>query len=400
MEEKNNINLNEKSITSSHPRGWDNEMLKKMDVKVWSYLEEYEKEKEQINGAIKEVFESGTLILGENVKTFEEKFASYCGSKYGVGVNSCTDALFLALRSLNIGSGDEVITVANTAVPTVAAINATGAKTVFVDINPDTYLMDVTKIKNAITPKTKAILPVHLYGQCVDMDEIQKIADYYGLRIIEDCAQAHGAVYKGRRAGSMSDVAAFSFYPTKGLGGYGDGGLVVTNNESRYERLRGLRMYGMHGKYLATESGYNSRLDELHAAILLTKLNNLNEYISKRREIAKRYDNELRYTSLKLPKISKDNESVYYVYVVSHKKRDEILAKLKEKGIFCNVSYEWPIHTMEGYKHLGYKEGDLPNTEKACKEVFSLPMYPELTREQQDKTINALKEILREIDDI
>jgi aminotransferase EvaB len=383
---------------ASHPRGWDMKTLKKMDVKVWSYLEEYEKEKEEILSAIEEVLKSGTLILGDNVKTFEEKFSNYCGVKYGVGVNSCTDALFLALKALNIGQGDEVITVANTAVPTVAAIAATGATARFVDIDPETYLMDVTQIEQVITEKTKCILPVHLYGQCADMDELTAVAKKNELKIIEDCAQAHGALYKGRNAGSLSDISAFSFYPTKVLGGYGDAGMVLTNDESLYQRVRGLRVYGMKGTYYSYETGYNSRLDEIHAAILLKKLAHIEVYIEKRNMIAKQYKKFLSDTSLALPKVLPHNKSVFYIYVCRHPKRDKIISGLKERGIFVNISYEWPIHTMKAYKYLGYKEGDLPFTEAACREVFSLPMYPFLTYSQQEKVSEALHNILKEID--
>ncbi len=383
---------------TDHPRGWDSNILKKMDIKVWSYLEEYEKEKDEIHSAIKNVLESGVLILGDHVKRFEDKFSNYCGCKYGIGVKNGTDALFLSLKALDIGPGDEVICVANTAVPTVAAITATGATTKFVDINPETCLMNIFKLKDAITEKTKCILPVHLYGQCVDMDKVKEMADEFGLKIVEDCAQAHGATYKGRKAGSMSDVATFSFYPSKVLGTFGDGGMVVTNNETLYERIKGLRMYGMRRKYFSIESGYNSRLDELHAAILLKKFAHLDEYIRKRQEIARRYGKLLTDTSLILPKTAENNTQVYYVYVCHHPKRDEIIAKLKERGILLNISYEWPIHIMDGYKYLGYKEGDLPHTEASCKNVFSLPMYPELSYEKQQKVCDALHDVLREIE--
>jgi dTDP-3-amino-2,3,6-trideoxy-4-keto-D-glucose/dTDP-3-amino-3,4,6-trideoxy-alpha-D-glucose/dTDP-2,6-dideoxy-D-kanosamine transaminase len=389
--------MNEQRDKTAHPRGWDPDEMKKMNIMVWSYLEEYEKEKKDIRAAVEKVFESGSLILGPRVKEFEEKFSNYCDSKFGIGVGNCTDGIFLGLKALNIGKGDEVITVANTAVPTVAAIAATGAEGRFVDINPDSYLMDVDKIESVITEKTKCILPVHLFGQCVDMDRIKEVADKHGLKVLEDCAQAHGALYKGKKAGSMSDVSAFSFYPTKVLGAYGDGGLVVTNDEELDERIKALRVYGMKDRYFSLESGHNSRLDELQAAILLTKLSKIDSYISNRRRIAKLYDELLKDTSLQLPKTVEGNSHVHYVYVVRHSKRDDIMAKLKEKGILVNVSYEWPVHTMEGYKHFGYKEGDLPETERACKEIFSLPMYPSLSDEKVKMVCSALKEILNEI---
>ena len=382
---------------TAHPRGWSPELMKQMDIKVWSYLEEYEKEKEEILEAIKDVLESGQLILGKHVTKFEHDFSKYCDCLFGIGVNSCTDALALSLQALDVRSGDEVITVANTAVPTVAAISSIGAIPKFVEIHHDSYLMDVSKVEKAISKKTKAIIPVHLFGQCVDMDPLLDIAKKNNLKIVEDCAQAHGAMYKGRKAGSMGDFGAFSFYPTKVLGTYGDGGMIVTNNEALAKRVMGLRMYGMQGSYSSLEPGRNSRLDEIHAAILLKKFNHLGDYISKRKKLAERYDLLLKGTSLKLPKVVEGNRHIYYVYVVRHPKRDEIMAKLKERGIFVNVSYEWPIHTMKGYSYLGYKEGDLPESEAACREIFSLPMYPELTFEQQDKVIKILKEILEDI---
>jgi len=368
-----------------------------MSIRVWDYLKEYEQEKEEIHAAIEKVLSSGHLILGESVKSFEEAFAGYCSVKFGVGVNSGTDALFLGLKALGVGTGDEVITVANTAVPTVSAIVAAGATPVFVDIDPETYLMDTALIEKAITEKTKCILPVHLYGQCVNMDDIKRIAGAHGLRIIEDCAQSHGAMFNGRKAGSMSDLAAFSFYPTKVLGGFGDGGMIVTNDENLHKKLRRLRFYGMEKTYYAEEHGYNSRLDEIHAEILLRKLSHLDKYITRRREIADEYDKSLAMTSLSLPKTMPGNEHVYHLYVCRHPKRDDIISRLKTKEIFVNINYPCPIHTMRGYAYLGYREGDLPHTEKAAREIFNLPMYPMLSNEEQKSVISSLHGILRDI---
>jgi len=368
-----------------------------MPIKVWNYLKEYEKEKEEIYTAIEKVLKSGCLILGENVKKFEIEFAEYCSVNFGVGVNSGTDALFLALKALDIGEGDEIITVSNTAVPTVSAIAATGAKPRFVDIDPETYLMDTSQLENVITGKTKCILPVHLYGQCVNMDHVRKIANTHGLKVLEDCAQSHGATFNGKKAGSMSDISAFSFYPTKILGGYGDGGMVMTNNEKLYKKLRRLRFYGMEKTYYSEEHGYNSRLDELHAAILLQKLTHLDEYIARRRFLAQKYDQLLLNTRLTLPKTMPGNNHAYYLYVCRHPHRDKIISELKTKDIFVNISYPWPIHIMTGYQYLGYKAGDLPNTEKAAKEIFSLPMYPSLTDGEQKIVISALHDILSDI---
>jgi aminotransferase EvaB len=364
-------------------------------IQVWDYRDEYEDEREAIAEAIVRVMRSGRLILGENVRDFEERFASYCGVRNGVGVNSGTDALFLALKALDIGPGDEVITVSNTAVPTVAAIVSTGAEARFVDIDPDTYLMDTTLLEAAITPRTRCILVVHLFGQCVRMEKVHNVAQRHDLRVVEDCAQAHGAEHRGVKAGAMSDLAAFSFYPTKILGGYGDGGMILTDDEQIASRLRRLRMYGMEGTYYSEEHGYNSRLDELHAAILLTKLDHLNSYIERRQTIASRYEEELAETGLILPKVDAGNLHAYYLYVARHPDRDRIITELAKRDIVVNVSYPWPIHIMRAYESLGYHEGDFPETEAAANEIFSLPMYPSLADEAQAKVCEALHEILQ-----
>ena len=364
-----------------------------MSIRVWSYLEEYEVEKREIHEAIDAVLESGSLILGSQVAAFEEEFARYCGAAHGVGVANGTDAIFLALKAVGIGEGDEVITVSNTAVPTVSAIVSTGARPRFVDIDPDTYLMDSSKIEEAITDRTRCILPVHLYGQCVDMDALRALADRHDLKLVEDCAQSHGASFRGAKAGSMSDAAAFSFYPTKLLGGYGDGGMVLTSDRATEDRLRRLRFYGMDGRYYAKEHGYNSRLDELHAAILRKKLGRLDEYITKRRGIAKRYDRLLADTSLVLPKGAPGNEHAYYLYVVRHEQRDRIISELARREILVNVSYAWPIHTMTAYESFGAGVGSLPVSESAADRIFSLPMYPALTEEQQRVVVEALREL-------
>ena len=366
-----------------------------MPIRVWSYLDEYSQEKEEILGAVAQVFESGWLVLGESVKNFEAEFAAYCGTNYGVGVDNGTNAISLGLQAIGLQAGDEVITVSNTAVPTVSAIVTAGGVPRFVDINPDTYLMDTTQLEATITPKTRCILPVHLFGQCVNMDAVQAIAKAHNLLVLEDCAQAHGAAFKGQKAGAMANAASFSFYPTKILGTYGDGGMVLSNNEAVAEKLRRLRFYGMEKTYYAVEHGYNSRLDEVHAEILRRKLKHLDDYVARRRALAQRYDETLADTALTLPTVAPDNFHAYYLYVVRHPRRDEIMAKLKEHDIFVNISYPWPIHTMTGYNYLGYKEGDLPHTEAAANEIFSLPMYPSLGDDEQEKVCDALHKILR-----
>ncbi len=369
-----------------------------MPINVWDYRAEFEEEQEEILAAVQQVFRSGRLILGEQVKAFEKGFARYVGVGHGVGVNSGTDALFLGLKILGIGPGDEVITVANTAVPTVSAIVSTGATPRFVDIDPATYLMDVDKLEAAITPKTRCILPVHLFGQCVRMETVRDLASSRGIKVLEDCAQSHGATRHGVQSGAMSDVSAFSFYPTKILGGYGDAGMIMMNDPELAAKARRLRMYGMEREYYAEEHGYNSRLDEMHAAILHTKLPKLDRYVARRRELARRYDAALADTALGLPQTDNDNVHAYYLYVARHAQRDMIISELTERGINVNVSYRWPIHTMRAYAWLGYREGDLPHTEAAMQQIFSLPMYPSLTDEEQQTVCDALHEILAKVD--
>ena len=370
-----------------------------MTIQVWDYRAEYEAERKDILAAVDRVCRSGRLILGESVTSFERELAAYCGAGHGVGVGSGTDALVLALRALGIQPGDEVITTSNTAIPTVAAIVTAGGTPRFVDIERGTYLMDVAQLDHAITERTRCIIPVHLFGQCVAMDRVQALADRHGLAVLEDCAQSTGAEQAGFRAGSMSQIAAFSFYPTKVLGTYGDGGMVVTSDENLAGRVRRLRMYGTEGRYYAQEHGYNSRLDELHAEILRRKLRRLEGYIDRRRALARRYDEALRHSGLELPRSSIGNRHVYYLYVVRHPAREAIIRALAARDIVVNVSYRWPVHTMRAYAHPDYPEGSLPETEQAAQEIFSLPMYPSLTDAEQDRVCHALLEILQTIGD-
>ena len=366
-------------------------------ITVWAYLNEYAETKEEILKAVTDVFESGILILGPKGKEFEAEYAKYIGTEYAVGCDNGTNAIILGLKALGIGEGDEVITVSNTAIPTVSAIVTCGATPVFVDIDPKTYLMDVTKIEAAITPKTKCILPVHLFGQAVNMGPLMEIAKKHNLLVFEDCAQGQGTRYQGNIVGSIGNASSTSFYPTKILGGYGDGGMVNTNSKEVDAELRRLRFYGAEKTYYAIEHGYNSRLDEIHASILLTKLPKLEQYIDRRREIAGLYNELLADTGLTLPVEAGYGRHAYYLYVVRHPKRDIIMEKLRENNIFVNISYPWPIHTMKGYQYLGWKEGQLPETEAAAKEIFSLPMYPSLTNEQVKRVSEVLHIIMREI---
>lgn len=364
-----------------------------MSVQFWDYRAEYEAERDEILAAVDQVLRSGRLILGDSVAAFEREFAAYCGVRHGVGVGNGTDALTLALRALDIRPGDEVITTSNTAIPTVSAIVAAGGTPRFVDIDPDTYLMDVAQLGGAVTERTRCVIPVHLFGQCVEMDGVDAIASARGIAMLEDCAQSAGAEYLGRRAGSMSRVAAFSFYPTKILGAYGDAGMVVTADEALAERVRRLRVYGTRGSYYAEEQGYNSRLDELHAEILRRKLRRIETYVERRRELARRYDEQLRGAGLTLPIARPDNRHVYHLYVVRHPSRDALVRALAARRIGVGIHYPWPIHTMRAYAHLGYPEGSLPATEQAAREIFSLPLYPSLTDAEQDRVCDALQEV-------
>lgn len=366
-----------------------------MATLVWDYLLEYESEKHDILDAVETVFRSGRLVLGESVRSFEQEFAAYHGVGHCVGVDNGTNALKLALQALNVGPGDEVVTVSNTAAPTVVAIDAVGATPVFVDVRPDTYLMDVDQVAAAVTARTRCLLPVHLYGQCVDMAPLRRIAAEHDLVILEDCAQSHGARHHGQVAGSIGDAAAFSFYPTKVLGAYGDGGAVITGADSIDSRLRRLRYYGMAETYYVVETpGHNSRLDEVQAEILRRKLGRLDDYIARRRAVARRYADGLGDTDLVLPELANGNDHVYYLYVVRHPRRDEIIERLTAFDIRLNVSYPWPVHTMTGFAHLGYRTGQLPVTERLAGEIFSLPMYPSLPTGLQDKIIESVRDVL------
>ena len=368
-----------------------------MSVRFWDYRTEYSGLRDEIRQAVDDVFGSGWLILGERVRAFEAAWAENCGVAHGVGVNSGTDALFLALKALGVGPGDEVVTVANTAIPTVSAIESTGARTRFVDTDPETFLMDPARLEDAIGPKTRCILPVHLYGQCADMDAINAIARAKDIAVLEDCAQCHGAVQKGRAAGSMGAVAAFSFYPTKVLGAYGDAGMVVSNDGDLAEKVRRLRAYGISNANDAAEHGYNSRLDEVQAAILSVKLPHLDDWIDERRRLAEVYSGRLAELPLGLPVVADGNQHVYYAYVVHHPERARLIELLDAEGIQVNISYPKPVSLMPAYRHLGYGEGDLPESERACAEVFSLPLYPGLTPEDQGAVCNALEKALNGI---
>ena len=373
-----------------------------MTTRVWDYRLEFENERADLLDAVTTVFESGQLILGDSVRGFEEEFAAYLGVPYCTSLDNGTNAVKLGLQALGIGPGDEVITVSNTAAPTVVAIDSVGATPVFVDVRPDDYLMDTSQVAGAITTRTRALLPVHLYGQCADMAPLKRLAAEHDLVILEDCAQAHGARQHGKLAGTMGDAAAFSFYPTKVLGAYGDGGAVTTSEESTDKNLRQLRYYGMDKVYYVVRTpGHNSRLDEVQAEILRRKLRRLAFYLAARREVARRYADGLADLAgpggLVLPVTAAGNEHAYYLYVVRHRWRDLIIERLKSYDISLNISYPWPVHTMTGFAHLGLAPGALPVTEKLAGEIFSLPMYPSLPPNEQDRVISALHDVIRDL---
>jgi dTDP-4-amino-4,6-dideoxygalactose transaminase len=345
--------------------------------------------KSEIDTAISRVLDSGWYILGNEVRSFEEEFASYIGVAHGIGVGSGTEALHLALCACGIGYGDEVITVSHTAVATVAAIELAGAIPVLVDIDSDFYTIDPEKIKSAITSHTKAIIPVHIYGYPADMGPIVEIAEKHNLKVIEDCAQAHGAKYKEKRVGSIGDIGCFSFYPTKNLGALGDGGMVVTNNEKLAEKAKLLREYGWAERYVSHFAGWNTRLDEIQAAILRVKLKRLDEDNSKRVRIAELYSKELEVCDIILPKQRKDSTHVYHLYVIRSERRDALLAFLKEKGIGVSIHYPVPVHLQPAYRSL-HGCDKLPETEKITKEIISLPIYPELSESDIQTTIKTI----------
>ena len=339
---------------------------------------QYRSIKEEIGSAIDSVLESGCYVLGEQVTRFEEDFASYCDARYGIAVNSGTSALHLALLAAGIGPGDEVVTTPFTFVATVAAICYTGARPVFVDIEPLSYTMDANQLENAITQRTKAILPVHLYGQSADMDPILEIARRQGLIVIEDSAQAHGSEYKRQRVGSIGDLGCFSFYPGKNLGAYGEGGMVVTNDSEYARTIRMLRDWGQEVKYQHVLRGFNYRMDTIQAAILRVKLRHLEAWIEDRRANAVHYQQLLASSGVQFPEEMHYTRHVYHIYAVRTLNRDIVQQDLHAKGIQTGIHYPTPVHLLKAYEDLGYKKGAFPHSERAASEVLSLPMYPEL----------------------
>jgi len=369
-----------------------------MDIQFVDLRKQYAPLKNEILKGIEEVLDSMQLFLGKNVQQLEKDFAQFCETAYGIGVGDGTAALHIILRALEIGPGDEVITVSHTFIATAEAIILTGATPVFVDIDPYTYLMDVNQIEEKITPLTKAILPVHLYGQTVDMDPILDIAARHGLRVIEDACQAHGALYKGRKAGSLGDAAAFSFYYSKNLGAYGEGGFISTNDEDLAVKVRKIRDHGSGEKYHHDMIGFNSRLDEIQAVILRAKLPHLAEWGQMRREHANLYNELLSELPIGIPKELPENTPVYHLYVIQTPQRDELQAFLKDKGVNTGIHYPIPIHQQKAFRALGYKEGHLPITERITPQILSLPMFAELSVQEIKYVSDSIKDFYRSIE--
>ena len=343
---------------------------------------QYRSIKPEVRDAIDRVLESSHFVLGPEVKAFEQEFAAYCQADYSVGVNTGTSALHLSMLAAGIGPGDEVITIPFTFVATTAAIVYAGATPVFVDIDPVSFTMDPSKIEAAITPHTKAILPVHLYGQVADMDPIMEIARRHGLIVIEDAAQAHGAEYRGRRAGSLGDIGCFSFYPGKNLGAYGEGGAITTNNAEYARRVRMLRDWGTEQKYHHELKGYNFRLEEIQAAVLRVKLRHLEDWTEARRTHASDYDELLESSSLATPRQMEYGRHVYHVYAVRTTDRAAAQQSFQAAGVQTGIHYPIPVHLQPAHADLGYHAGQFPHSEKAANEVLSLPMFPELSDDQ------------------
>ena len=355
---------------------------------------QYNALKPEIDAAIARVIDNTSFILGPEVRAFEEAFANYCQARHAVGVSSGTAAIELVLRALGVGPGDEVITTPFTFIASAEAISAAGATPIFADVDPLTYNLDPSAVEAAVTQRTKAILPVHLYGQPAAMDGLAQIAQRHGLALIEDAAQAHGAELRGRRVGTLGDVACFSFYPGKNLGCYGDGGAVVTDDAFLAAKVRKLRDHGRSSKYVHDELGFGHRLDALQAAILAAKLPHLDAANQARRRLAKRYGELLADTDLALPVEPEGVRSVYHLYVVRSPRRDELVEILRSQGIEAGVHYPLPLHLQPAYAFLEHRPGSFPVAEAATVQVLSLPLFPEMTIEQQDRVVQAIRQAI------
>lgn len=373
-----------------------------MEIPLLDLKAQYLSIKKDVDKALKEVVESQYFILSQEVSGLEKEVAEYCGVSGGAGVASGTDALVLALRAAGVGEGDAVITTTFTFFATAESISMLGAEPIFVDIDPETYNIDPEKIEEAIRAadpeirrKIKAVMPVHLYGQCADMSRIMKIADEYGLKVIEDCAQAIGATFKGHPAGSFGDAGCLSFFPSKNLGGFGDGGMVVSSDPDLIDRIKELRVHGSREQYIHEEIAYNSRLDSLQAAILRVKLRNLDKWLEGRRSVAAKYDEAFADTGIVTPKVSDDNVHTYHQYTIAAEDRDGLLRHLNDKGIAARIYYPVPMHLQPCYKGLGYHIGSLPVAEQAAERILSLPVYPELDDKQVDYVIKTVRDFVQ-----
>jgi len=367
-------------------------MIPLVDLKA-----QYATLKPEMDAAIQRILDNTSFIMGEDVDAFEREFAAYLGTKAAIGVASGTAALHLTLIALGIGPGDEVITTPHTFTATAEAIDHCGARPVFVDIDPQTYNLDPGRLETAITPRTRAILPVHLYGQPAEMDAILEIGRRHGIPVVEDAAQAHGARYKGQRVGTLGVAACFSFYPGKNLGAYGDAGAVVTNDPALAETIRKLRDHGRISKYTHDQIGYGERLDTLQAAVLRVKLPHLDDWNAARRRHAARYTAALNELDVITPYVPDDVEPVFHLYVVRLPQRDRVAALLKAAGIATGIHYPLPLHLQPAYARLGHQPGDFPATEAAANDILSLPIYPELTDGQIDQIVTALQSALHEV---
>lgn len=366
--------------------------MSKMNVPLLDLVAQYEEIKPEMDAAIQRVISSGYFILGPEVKAAEEEVAAYLGVDFGIGVASGTDALLLALRALNIGPGDEVILPAYSFFATVGVILHVGATPVFVDVDAQDYCIDIAQTRAAVTENTKALIPVHLYGQSADMDAINEIAKENNLSVIEDNAQAFGAEYKGKKTGSLGDIGCISFFPSKNLGAYGDAGMVVTNNPELAEKMKMLRVHGWKKKYFPEVLGYNSRLDAIQAAVIRTKLPHIDRWNDGRRKVAHQYSAALAdVANLQTPYEAPNRKHVYHLYILQVPNRDELQAHLNEAGIGTSVYYPQPLHLAEPCKAYGYKEGDFPVAEKASAETVAIPVYPEMSAEQIEYVVNAVK---------
>jgi dTDP-4-amino-4,6-dideoxygalactose transaminase len=358
---------------------------------------QYASIKDEISVAIQGVLDSCQFTLGSEVSALEKEFAAYCGTKDAIGVNSGTSALHLALLAAGIGPGDEVITVPFTFVATAAAIHYTGATPVYVDIDPNTFNMDPEKVEAAITARTRAVIPVHLYGQPADMDPIVEIARRRGLIVIEDAAQAHGAEYKGRRIGSLAEMACFSFYPGKNLGAYGEAGMVTTDNPAHAKKIRMLRDWGSEQKYHHTLKGYNFRMEGIQGAVLRVKMRHIEAWTEARRAAARRYDEAFAGSGIETPRPFTKGRHVYHVYAIRSPARAKWQHELTARGVQTGIHYPFPVHLQPAYADARWRRGDFPHSEKAAEEVLSLPMYPELQRAQQDEVVAAVLDVARQL---